>query len=204
MNLKSIFKNYSNCKICNRKCFIETYIEKVSSKRITYSTKYVPEDNSIICIENGPYDIELSNMVIHIEDESFKIEHHKDIKSHNINELSVLIKFYCLNENNKYIVEAQDFDECYSIRPDFFNKSDSLEHYFYMHKITIFPPNNTLTNMQVSEYFENKNYILKKDFIKNTTIIEKKFKKIKINSIFERDFSSIDFDKLLENTNLLK
>jgi hypothetical protein len=209
-NISEAIEGYRTCKICGA---ANTYnVAKTKQIKKPRGTKNLITiaNEQIFCREEGPYKVWISDEIIDIKENTYEINAVKDYIFDQIVFRLSLVCSVCAaapeleNDQSEHAYLKKKAFPTYE-DDDEFPDGDSPFHYEAQFFVNIDQKTKEITNVNIlSEWLENDEFSISKNFANNTTKITKKQRGIRLPFIYDKDFKDFDFGKLLAISSLLK
>ena len=216
MKLRDIFTQYEKCKLCGLTNHV--IIKKVkgiggttkphaTEKKSHYVKDFIEvSDNEIVVYEEASYHVNVSELVIDIENNTCK---GSEVATYEYAPFYLSIKICC----PKQISREFDFDDDFGRASNGLKsiyESDKLDvdanpHYSASFSIHIDQKKKEIIGIdKVLEVCETSDFLLEKNYTNNKTKVIRKEKILSIPFLLEKDLAEFDFESVLNNTKLLK
>lgn len=212
-SISAATEGYRDCKICGaHNTYVVTKHKQGLKKPRGTKNVISVKNEQVLITEEGPYKVWISDEILDIKDNSYMINAVKDYVFDQVIFRLALVCSACAAavsneddglEKDKYMkgtkFPSSDDDEFYD------DSGDSPFHYEAVFFVHVDQKSKEITNVSIStEWLENEEFTINKNFANNTTKITKKQRGIRLPFIYDKDFKEFDFVKLLAISNLLK
>jgi hypothetical protein len=210
-SISSAIEEYINCKICGAHNIynVTKHKQGVGAAKKPRGTKNIIsiKNEQVFVTEEGPYKVWLSDEILDIKENSYVINAVKDYVFDQIIFRLALVCSNCASISSDEEGEDKHIKSGKFLNDDdeFYDTTDSSSHYEAVFYINIDQKTKEITSVNInSEWLENEEFTINKNFANNSTKIIKKQRGIRLPFIYDKNFKEFDFGKLLAISNLLK